>query len=367
MPARRTARRLTRTMTHAISSSVDTITNISLTSYTENRPNKWIKTNITDLSNELLELRNKLKSNSLEAPEASTSRYEVLVNVNRRLYLDVEGIPFENESLIYELQTDLNKFLHEKDSKQCDKDLIFVITYNQSSANHIGRSYHLICTNYSMSFINMKGLIEEFVNTDGIKYKEYVDCSVYSKKRLFKLPYYIGITHENQGLDDNLSNFHNIVSNFTTNQDDVKNADYISNLVYAQNETEFMSYFVIQHTTNTKFLSMDYQTDASWSTSKISPPDGMIGGNRTVLKTLNMISAALLGTQRTMDCNEDEIIDNINMLYERIDKFSEITKIKIQEMHDYVEKNNGNYDKNVMVRYKSLIATIKNRYSKECK
>lgn len=109
------------------------------------------------------------------------SSFEFLNKPVRRLYLDIENIPHDNKDLIYDLISDLRDTLH------ISKDIKHHLTFNKSSLSHAGLSYHVIfnvCMDYkamSRCILYFKSKYEEYAN--------YVDVSVYSSSRLFRLPY----------------------------------------------------------------------------------------------------------------------------------------------------------------------------------
>ena len=132
------------------------------------------------------------------------SRYEVLNKRIRRVYFDIEKIPKENTTLINDIIDSLKKFYCEKLGIT---EIEHVITYNYGSKTHEGLSYHVIFPKIAVDYSKQKLGVCEFVETEeGKKYKEYIDTSIYSSSRLFKLPYYIGIV--NDELDEDHNNYH---------------------------------------------------------------------------------------------------------------------------------------------------------------
>lgn len=137
------------------------------------------------------------------------SRYEILNNVYCRIYFDIECIPKDKPGMIYDLIKNLNEYM--KLLRMITDDFKYALTFNSGSANHDGLSYHLILYEYSMKHTANKDLVISFVHSDyGKEYVNYIDCSVYSKPHLFKLPYYIGMTKH--GIDVNPDNHHRIIT-----------------------------------------------------------------------------------------------------------------------------------------------------------
>lgn len=137
------------------------------------------------------------------------SRFEILNNKYCRIYFDIECIPKDKPNIIHTLINDLNTYM--KSIHLITTDFKYALTFNPESANHKGLSYHLILYEYSMDHITNKNLVMAFIHSDyGKDYINYIDCSVYSKPHLFKLPYYIGMTKH--GIDTNINNYHRIIT-----------------------------------------------------------------------------------------------------------------------------------------------------------
>ena len=138
----------------------------------------------------------------------TVSRYEILNSRMRKVYFDIEKIPADQPDLINEIIVKLQKFYQDKLKLESIKE---VHTLNTGSKTHEGLSYHLIFPEICVDYSKQKIGVVEFVNSEeGSQYKDYIDTSVYSSIRLFKLPYYIGIT--NSGLDTNTDNYHRIIT-----------------------------------------------------------------------------------------------------------------------------------------------------------
>ena len=136
------------------------------------------------------------------------SRFEVLTDKPRRIYVDIERIPKDKPMLIYELIDSLNAYM--KFIRLIINDFNYALTFNSGSATHDGLSYHLILHEYAMEPKANEAFVISFINSIyGESYADYVDCSVYSTPQLFKLPYYIGMTKRH--IDTNVDNHHRII------------------------------------------------------------------------------------------------------------------------------------------------------------
>ena len=169
-------------------------------SFTEASRRRWRKMSKADLIAEM----------DKRTVNTTVSRYEVLCQRMRRVYFDVEKIPTDKPELINELITDLRKFYAKKLNFDDTQNINVVYTLNTGSKTHEGLSYHVIFPNICLDYTKQKLGVLEFVNSEeGSKYKEFIDASVYSSIRLFKLPYYIGIV--DTGIDTNTDNYHRII------------------------------------------------------------------------------------------------------------------------------------------------------------
>lgn len=129
--------------------------------------------------------------------------YEVLEE-NRavKLYMDIENIPYNDTTKIYNIIQTFKKYCKEKyDLELTD----YVLTQNNSSGTHPGLSYHVIFKHYNVYIHVLRNLMENFLNNNP-ELDEYIDCSVYSSLRLFKSVYQIGTTEVK-----NPNNYHNLM------------------------------------------------------------------------------------------------------------------------------------------------------------
>ena len=105
---------------------------------------------------------------------------EVLTNAKRRIYLDIECIPNDKPEMINDIVTSFIAFM------QLPSDTKYTLTMNAASANHSGLSYHVILP-YAMDYLLLKRCVAAF-KVKHPEYEKYVDQSVYSHNRLFRLP-----------------------------------------------------------------------------------------------------------------------------------------------------------------------------------
>lgn len=134
-----------------------------------------------------------------------TTTFEILQNgKNLRFYIDIEKIPFDQNKLIEEICFDLIEFMKEKGLKIELTNENLAITENANSTSHEGRSYHVIIP-VQMTQNSMKRLLLNFVNDERYnKYIDYIDCSVYSNYRLFRVPNQIGFDKDRNRIEDNI-------------------------------------------------------------------------------------------------------------------------------------------------------------------
>lgn len=109
--------------------------------------------------------------------------YEILDKPIRRIYIDIEGIDMESSDsheLVRKIINDFREFVGTKLSQA-------YVTYNVGSTSHPGQSYHVIFNN-SINFQLLKNVIIAFKQLHP-EYGMYIDESVYSVIRLFRLPF----------------------------------------------------------------------------------------------------------------------------------------------------------------------------------
>lgn len=123
--------------------------------------------------------------------------YELLNNDFRRLYFDIENIPFDKPELINSLIKDLAEFIG-IDSNE------YGLTLNIGS-HHPGLSYHLTFP-YKSHAKNILNLIRNF-KLQYKDYREYIDECVYNSNRLFRVPNQYGILDNFDRNDEIYGNF----------------------------------------------------------------------------------------------------------------------------------------------------------------
>ena len=114
----------------------------------------------------------------LENPE--TCSYECLDKEIRRIYLDLECLETDDHRDI------LNGIIAEFQAFIGHPDLPFHVTYNAGSKGHPGASYHVVFDK-NASYILLKNIIIAFKKMHD-QWTRYIDESVYSVFRLFRLP-----------------------------------------------------------------------------------------------------------------------------------------------------------------------------------
>ena len=109
--------------------------------------------------------------------------YEVLDKPIRRIYLDIEGIDMEtseSHKLVRKIISDFKDFIGSSLSPAH-------VTYNAGSTSHPGHSYHVIFDE-EINFQLLKNIVIAFKQLHP-DYGMYIDESVYSVIRLFRLPF----------------------------------------------------------------------------------------------------------------------------------------------------------------------------------
>lgn len=291
-------------MIHKLSTSDDLITVVDChSSYFEARRRNYKKFSVSEVVNDW-------KSHSVHM---DVSRYEILDKVIRRIHFDIEKIPTDQPKLIYKLIEDLQKFLVDK--KICKEPPKYALTHNSGSVNHEGLSYHLIFYEYSMHYNVNRALVLAFVNSDyGKNYIDYIDSSIYSCVRLFKLPYYVGIIKVNDvmQLDSNKENYHRIVTT------DVPESS-----------------FIIQYTKDAKYLTYDFDIKPEWyqKERKISPKwQAKLG--KAIEQTVNTILKKIDDKKNSKENSQASVVTTyqkkLETLKQNIDSFSSVRQKMIR-------------------------------------
>lgn len=139
-----------------------------------------------------------------ENKNSDYSILEVLASDTVRFFMDIENIPVENTDLIINLINDFIKFFNLQEE--------YAYTFNSKSA-HAGLSYHVFFP-YKISKakgdkITIYKLVQTFLSKHPQYYK-YIDTSIYTKNRLFRV---IGSGDPglNNGRARNNESFHTLI------------------------------------------------------------------------------------------------------------------------------------------------------------
>ena len=142
-----------------------------------------------------------------------------------RLYIDIEKLPLTgSKDMVNNIANDLIAYIKENlklykfdvNNDEVNIDTYtkesfdnvktdYVITHNSSSSSHCGDSYHVIFPYvYIYHVEQVKSFMNDFINKHQ-KYIDYVDLSVYSTRRLFRLPFSKNVTthHKNKAINQN--------------------------------------------------------------------------------------------------------------------------------------------------------------------
>lgn len=136
-----------------------------------------------------------LYDSSLKSLNLKTTVYEVLKHTDTiKFFMDIEGIPETEEGLIFVIIDSFKKYMTSKHNINFNG---YTITINKNSQNHSGLSYHVIYSGVYSKIYDIGKFITDFVNTEGKFVSNFIDTSVYSRIRLFKLPLQIGTNNDN--------------------------------------------------------------------------------------------------------------------------------------------------------------------------
>lgn len=197
-----------------------------------------------------------------------------------RLYIDIEKLPISgSKNIVRTIADDFIKYAKENlklykfdvndnvinidvnnnepfESVNTD----YVITYNSSSSSHFGDSYHVIFPHiYVYHVEQVKSFMNDFINKHR-QYIDYVDLSVYSTRRLFRLPFSKNVTYcENKTINQN--DIHKTEFKQVDNEDNI--TDYI--IQYVQQDGHII---VIDRNDSINFVSRIKQQKCSGVLSK---------------------------------------------------------------------------------------------------
>lgn len=291
-------------------------------SYTENIRTNW-KT-----------YRNLPDQFSTLVNQKHTTTFEILQNgKNLRFYIDIEKIPIDQDRLIQMICLDLIEFMKEKGLKNELTIDNLAITENTNSTSHEGRSYHVIVP-VQMTQNSMKRLLLNFVNDERYNhYIEYIDCSVYSNYRLFRVPNQIGFDKDRNRIEDNI---HIPIL-------DIK--PYQEYLIQNVNRS-IPTFYPINLTT----LTLEQKRKAAKLSGTI-----MKYGVKAALDE-KLLASILSKANKPVEPTCDEILELIDKLHQKSNNSNRTINL-LDELDEYYEEN-GNFD-----NYKFTKQQIKNLLS----
>lgn len=152
---------------------------LKITCYTYNKRECKVKhATIEDFEKEISEISN------------DGSIFEYLTKgTPTRIYFDIENIPNDDRTTFENIVGDLKTFIAKTSGIEIGD---YCLTKNEGS-RHPGQSYHLIFSEYYISnYCDILNLLSQFIK-EFPHYKQFIDSSVYSKKRLFRSINQIGV------------------------------------------------------------------------------------------------------------------------------------------------------------------------------
>ena len=133
--------------------------------------------------------------------ETDSISWEILDESYRRIYFDINCIPRDDEGLIYQIITDLLKFMSVSQHE-------YHFTKNEGSHRN-GLSYHVFVP-YATTYINLKELVTCFLNSHP-EYVKYINRKgIYEKEAMFRLPEQVGIIRDGDDYN-HLNDIHHVV------------------------------------------------------------------------------------------------------------------------------------------------------------
>lgn len=293
-------------------------------SYFENKPRNHKFVPISDIIdrikdvNVITTLGETSKVMGKDNEHSFETMFEIIGNLSIP-YFDVEGIndgtDENNHSLIYQIADNLKKELSEMSKKTIN---YYKITYNNSSHTHKGKSYHV----YFPEWATYKDQIHKFVNwyIDNKKLGyEYIDGSVYSKDRLFRLPYQQAVNSNgvDNDVDERCKDFHRFLGG---NEEFANIADYIIGNVKGKSVITFP-------TIPNKYQKMK--------------PKNVYSGPFTIPKKFEdmceAITTAITGkTQQAASTNDENIYNKAIALKELIDEDNKANTKYIKLINEFI-------------------------------
>jgi hypothetical protein len=271
--------------------------------------------------------------------QKDVSLYELLdIYSNTKIYFDIENIDSNEPKFIYNIIRDLKKFVEDTANIKLTD---YVLTINKESATHDGLSYHLIFNHYYTTPMNIKGLLLQFIEKYSI-YKDYIDTVVYSKNRIFKSVYQLGI-------DGYIDNRHDIIEG-TIEDSIIQNINNCDELKYEYKIPDSMK---------------DYMTkNHSWIKNKDKTKNR--NKNIDIQQIIKQTVATTLGLVKD-ECDEDDL-NNLELGIFKRKKEENITVDEIygiiiglkmkdlnEKQHEYLNKLINDYDKNKLKDYNLII------------
>ena len=157
--------------------------------------------------------------------DKKTSTFEVLGNKACKVYFDIENIPVEQDTIIFDIVKSLITELINKTDLDLElSNISYLITENKHSSTHPGRSYHVILYNVIMFKPLMRDFLFYYIANKFIGY-QYIDSSVYSINRLFRAVNQKGINKE--GSDLLTDDVHKVLAYYDADTKDSKGLEEI--------------------------------------------------------------------------------------------------------------------------------------------
>lgn len=181
--------------------------------------------------------------------------FEVLKNDILRIFLDLENIETDKPELYKQIIKDFITYtgLNLDTTK-------YIITLNEGS-HHPGLSYHVIF-HVITTMKNLRNTVMRFKQSYK-DYEKYVDSSIYTSTRLFRLPYQYGCIQTNTKYPEDYTlskDIHKIIEKVNIENDNIEN--YIIQHIEPSCNTVFSRmYRPIPNTIQTKDLNANVNTN----------------------------------------------------------------------------------------------------------
>ena len=151
-----------------------------------------------------------LYENLLQTINLKTTAYEVLKQSDTlKFFMDIEGIPINDTDLIFIIAENFSRYMKEKHNLEFSS---YTITFNPGSCTHKGLSYHIIYDGIYSNICDIRTFISDYLKHEDNNINKFVDSSIYTRLRLFKLPLQIGINKDQiHERSDTNENYHRII------------------------------------------------------------------------------------------------------------------------------------------------------------